>query len=111
MVQVEIMVFSGRPNPQFWLDSAEAAELGVMLARCEPGAVGEAPGLGYGGFVIRSTGRADLPAMLEVFNGIRLDPSRAGGTATLRDDAGIEAWLTAKARERGFGELLESLGR
>ena len=104
-VRVELDVFSGRPNPSWVLDTADAADLIAKVERLTRVEADAAPGaaprtLGYRGFTVF---RDDAP-WLHVGSGIvrRLDAT----SPALRDDAGIEAWLRAEAGLRGFGPLL-----
>ncbi|WP_157043166.1 hypothetical protein [Rhodopseudomonas palustris] len=54
VAQVEIDVFSGRPNPRFELDDGKAARLKSLLERPRRPFSGDPPdpGLGFRGFVV-----------------------------------------------------------
>jgi hypothetical protein len=54
MVQVELDIYSGRPNPSWVLDSEEEEELSKRLERLAPSPVGEPrTNLGYRGLILR----------------------------------------------------------
>ena len=59
-MDVELDIFSGRPNPAWPLDEAAAGELRRRLAALSPSPAGapEPPGLGYRGFVCTGSGEA-----------------------------------------------------
>ncbi|MGY1695687.1 MULTISPECIES: hypothetical protein [unclassified Geodermatophilus] len=107
--RVDLLVYSGRPNPTFELTPAEAEELGRRLDRLPPGAPpGEAPGLGYGGMVVTFDPSAGRPRPVTVRRGVTED---AAGPVTGRlDTEDVEGWLLALARRRGHAELLDALG-
>ncbi len=58
--QVEIDIFSGRPNPSFQLDQAATAELVKLLDNSKRGGAAPRDGLGFRGFVVRIEGRPDI---------------------------------------------------
>src|SRR5688572_17801214 len=105
-VTVELDAFSGRPNPEWTLSSAEAAELAALLRglpALSDSTPPEAP-LGYRGFWVRNPGgEQGIPERSYV--------SREGIVQVFDDDQrwrgfdgaeGVEAWLIELARERGF---------
>lgn len=110
VVRVELLVFSGRENPQWDLTDAEVAELARRVGELSPGPLPpEPPGLGYSGFLITTSGReAGLPEMMTVYHGVRLGPPGHGDSR--HDEGGLEQWLLEVAREHNYGELLDSLG-
>ena len=101
---VELLVYSGRPNPDFALTVAEADELMRRLEQSPPGGIPpDAPGLGYSGLLVTlESGHVTL------YHGILRE--RAGAPEYLRDTSGVEHWLLDIARERGHAELLAALG-
>lgn len=110
-VQVELDVFSGRPNPSWRLRAAERDQLfGLLRATKELGAVSTAPpGLGYRGLILRieSGGHAEL---LRVGDG-----AIAADGAVYRDNGrAVEAFLfavmPAKLKEQ-FDTVLPKLRR
>jgi hypothetical protein len=94
MFEVELDIFSGRPNPRWTLDGREEAELiERLLDRTVPIAAPSASDgkLGYRGFLLRATGATatalaarGLPTAFRVRDGI-------GQTI----DLGAESWLLA----------------
>lgn len=110
IVRVELLVFSGRENPQWDLTEAEVVELIRRVGELSPGRPPpEPPGLGYSGFLITTSGReAGLPETMTVYRGVRLGPPGHG--ASRHDEGGLEQWLLEVARQRNYGELLDALG-
>ena len=100
-MEIELDVFSGRPNPK-WLESPErAASVRRALASLVEAPVRPEPGnLGYRGFLIRQGG---LHA--RVYGGY-VTVTTNGVTRTFFDSAGLEPELITDASERGFGEVL-----
>lgn len=98
-VNVELDLFSGRPNPTLDLLPAEGDELLRLLSNV-PATTAEPtpPGLGYRGFLVshKATG-----ARFHVFGGIilRLD---GVGERRFQDLHGAERWLLARARGQGW---------
>jgi hypothetical protein len=99
-VEVQIDVFSGRPNPCWTLRGESVRALEQALGSLQPDSARQPPGLGYRGMVVVSPG-LELRAFDSVLT------LRRGGTETsFRDTGGLESRLLAQAREHGFGELL-----
>ncbi|WP_181787395.1 hypothetical protein [Streptomyces phytophilus] len=99
MIEIELDIFSGRPNPRWHLS---AAERNSFLQRALEGAVPMAPAsvsegkLGYRGFLVRATGDS-----AKVLKGRRLPTFfrvRDGLAASVDPDA--EAWLLDSAEPR-----------
>lgn len=107
---VELLVYSGRPNPSFELTSDEAAELVRRLDRLPPGGPPpEAPGLGYRGLLVTLAAPGDGPDQVTVYRGtVRLETAEVVDTRL--DTASIESWLLDLARQRGHADLVASLG-
>jgi hypothetical protein len=107
-VQVELDIFSGRPNPQ-WLFPA-AAVRGVVeqvMRSPDPAPAPPVPGLGYRGFIVSNPpGSQPLPAAIRVYNGTISLISRTGGGA-IQDSVGLERDLIADATRLGFGAVIE----
>lgn len=110
VVRVELLVFSGRENPQFVLSDAEVTELVRRAGELSTGPPPpQPPGLGYRGFRITTTDRrTGLPETMTVYRGVRLQS--ADEEATRRDDRGLEQWLLGLARQRDHGGLIDALG-
>jgi hypothetical protein len=100
-MEIELDVFSGRPNPT-WIASPErAASIAGALSSLPAAPARPEPGhLGYRGFVIRQRG---LHA--RVYGGY-VTVTTNGTTRTFFDSAGLEPELITDASERGFGEDL-----
>jgi hypothetical protein len=112
-VDVRLLIFSGRPDPQWTVEGDALQEL-VERARAavggEPACPPQPGGLGYRGFLIRHDEDAlELPRELAVFHGVVAE--RPGPRAShWRDAAGLERWLLDQARQQGHGEILAAAG-
>ena len=101
MVQIELDAFSGRPNPRWALDDAQAAELLALLADLPAATPRPRAALGYRGFLVHRGGA--------------LAPIRVGaGTVEIdgtshADRHGAEAWLLRNARARGWAAAVEGV--
>lgn len=106
--QVTLLIFSGRPDPELMLTADETERLvGHLKTALQGDEVNPPPerGLGYRGFLLR-----DLP-----LDELKRQPTRVfRRTVTLElgdrrswGDAGLEEWLLEKAKDSGYGELLE----
>ncbi len=97
-IEIEVDLYSGRPNPRFTLSAADAAELMQRLAglpRSSPGMSGPRHDLGYRG--VRIIGHD--PSLAEAFV--------SAGTVEIRGSAGqvhradpdltLERWLIDKS--------------
>jgi hypothetical protein len=108
-IEVELNIFSGRPNPKWSLSEVEVAALASKVAT-EAGFEVEssaAPQLGYRGIAIINSGRAPgLPDVIHAFGGV-LTIVDGGETSYRADVNELEQWLLSQARERGFGEVID----
>jgi hypothetical protein len=91
--EIEVLVYSGRPNPRAELDRSTEAELAKRLAELQPSehAFAPADGLGYRGLhvVSRSAARE-----VEISPGVVRVHDLDGRTRDLADPArGVERWL------------------
>jgi hypothetical protein len=112
-VQVRLLIFSGRPDPEWGVDAAalEALSERVRAAVGKERAYATEPGgVGYRGFLLQhEEAELDLPRHLVVFHGVIIE--RPGPAATYwRDVAGVEDWLLEDAWRRGHGEVLAEAG-
>ena len=105
-MQVEIDVYSGRPNPVWELDAVQSAELAAKLQALPAAGAGALPdGLGYRGLRLRpQTSGTAVPAaagLIEIGAG-RVHMTRADGTTRQLADPGraLERWLIDTARGR-----------
>ena len=103
-VEVEVDVFSGRPNPRWTLGADRARELLDLLRDLEPAERREPPGLGYRGFLLTTPG-----AKTRVFGGA-VSMMRDGDVVHFKDGHGVEQLLLRQAREHGYSDLLSTLG-
>lgn len=112
-VIVRLLIFSGRPDPEWNLDEGAIPKLRTRVqAVLKENKVDQAPtgGLGYRGFLVQNPAKVlDLPTEFIVFRGVLTE--RPGPQARhLQDTARIEEFLLEEARHRGFGELLDAAG-
>lgn len=112
-VSVRLLLFSGRPDPEWPLDEEAVAQLRDRLQRTVGGektSPQPSGGLGYRGFLVQNLARlAGLPATFTVFRRVLSEPP--GPSANhWRDTGTVEDWLLEQARERGFGKALEAFG-
>ena len=109
VARVELLVYSGRPNPSFELTWDETDELVRRLDRLPPGAaLPDAPGLGYGGLVVTLAGSGGQPHRVIAYRGVRVESSDSVDDRL--DIEGVEGWLLGIARRQGYADLLASLG-
>ena len=106
--EVEVDLYSGRPNPRFSLDAATEAELVRRIAALPPSGsrAGLREGLGYRGF--RIEGRVAAPfSQIVVSGGVVLIHDRAGGERQFADPGRtLERWLVeTSAAHLAPGEL------
>lgn len=112
---VRLFVFAGRPDPEFQLDEAAAADLLDRLGRIPQGQRPDAieavppppPQLGYRGLLVRLAD-VDVDQLL-VFGGV-VRFRRDGRQYSWRDTTGIEQALLEEAVRQGHQALLESVG-
>lgn len=108
---VRMLVFSGRPDPEWQLDADEDAALAARLATVRLGtrltaAGNPTPGrLGYRGFVINRPGRAAGTRDITIVRAGLVNDVRLTGSE-YRPDTGVEDELLDQARRRGFTHLI-----
>src|SRR5437588_2052835 len=106
-VEVELDVFSGRPNPRWVLAAEQAEKLLADLADRAPADPQEVPGLGYRGFVLNNLGQdRRIPHRLRVYDGVVTIIERDRETYE-QDRHGVERALLEYAERLGYGELIE----
>jgi hypothetical protein len=111
-VSVRLLIFSGRPDPEWALSGAEQDAITSrvrQLSRGEPAEPPPAGGLGYRGFVVMIAGVPDAPREVRVFRGL-VALQQGTRTTHTRDTAGLEELLLQDARRRELGKLLDAAG-
>ena len=109
-MRIELDVFSGRPNPEWTLTAAEAAELETMAAALP---IADAPpppfeGLGYRGIVARYP--ADPGWSLVAYRDTVRIRTLEGSEVREDPDARVERWLISTAGDAVDAGLLARLG-
>ncbi len=100
-MEIELDVFSGRPNPTWTASPDRAALMSRDLSSQADAPAQPEPGhLGYRGFIIR---QGALRA--RVYDG-HVFVTRNGTTRSFVDSTGLEAQLIDDARQRGFGDVI-----
>lgn len=93
--EVELEVFSGRPNPVWSLSGTEKSRLAELLSGLPSGEIRELPEpLGYRGFAVTLTHADARVTQIRVYKGeVRVE---AGGAATALADPErtLERWLS-----------------
>jgi hypothetical protein len=102
-VEVQLDVFSGRPNPRWTLSADRVKELEERLQALEQAEEREPPGLGYRGFLLSGDGDIQLRAFDST-----IAVTAAGRTSFFKDARGLEELLLDQARQHGYGELVEA---
>jgi hypothetical protein len=109
-VSVSLLVFSGRPDPEWTLDEQTAGQLAERVKKTLSGEqVRTEPigGLGYRGFTVRTQrSLLGLPTEFTVYQDV-LTVEPGPKAVHWRDTGGVEDWLLSQARERGFGDFLD----
>lgn len=110
---VRLLIYSGRPNPEWRLTSNELHELTTRLDKIVHGQRVERPSLppgGYQGFLVflDETGVGDPPSFL-VFSDTVIEQPGPEARAWA-DVSSLESWLLEEASRRGFDKQLHALG-
>ena len=102
-IEVQLDIFSGRPNPR-WTVSGEAADrLWGLVERSELTEPQEPPDLGYRGFLLLTV----VEAIRAFDSTLAIQSSRGEKPEYFRDTGGIEDLLLAQARDLGYGEVID----
>jgi hypothetical protein len=105
-VEVELDLFSGMPNPTWFLTHAEADSFMKTLAALPPTPAAELSGnLGYRGFIVRVTEGAEA-RLIHIQRGI---VHMATGTTSIYahdDDQELERWLLNTGKPHLKDEIL-----
>src|SRR5438874_9009950 len=106
-IEVELDIFSGRPNPRWMLSREQAGRLHDQFSERIPAEPQEAPGLGYRGFVLTNLGQDRcIPHRFRVYSSVVTVMER-GGTTYYRDTQSLEEVLLAHARQLGYGDVID----
>lgn len=109
---VRLLIFSGRPDPEWSLDEGQLKELTELLTAALGGQKIHPPpegGLGYRGFLLRDVPVDDKPSEVSVFRRVITERRRGRETHWL-DTSGVEDWLLEVARRQGHGDALDWAG-
>ncbi len=112
-IEIEIDIFSGRPNPRWALSAGNAVELTNRLKSTLPTIDGPQPQprLGYRGFVLyRADANGTVRPWLRVFKGTISD-LMGEDLHSYHDIVALEDWLIELAGEAGFGALLNTVNK
>jgi hypothetical protein len=113
VIKVRLMVFSGRPDPEWEADDALLNEITTKYRESrdrKESAEAPRPVLGYRGFLIENGAKLEsLPENLIVSKGTITERAN-GRDVSWKDTAGLEQTLLSFAKERDFAEILEQLG-
>lgn len=107
-VSVELLVFSGMPNPSWTLSETQAKELWALVDKLSITSNGLAPDqLGYSGFLVKATHALSDVSMLKVFRGVLEITTK--NQVLYRQDPGreIEHWLLKTAAPQVDAELYD----
>ena len=112
-LKVSLLIFSGLPDPEWIIEENDMPLINELFKTIRDKETVDKPflsKLGYRGFLVQNNSDFDeIPKEFIVYKGIVLDKP---GPKELcwRDSAGIEKYLLAEARRRGYGDLLDEAG-
>jgi len=111
MLEVELDIFSGMPNPTWILTNAEADSFVKQLEALPPTSARELSGnLGYRGFIVQVTQGADRQ-LVRVQRGT-VQISKGGTNVYAHDkDRNLERWLLNTGKPHLKSELLQIVER
>lgn len=104
-INVELDVFSGRPNPSWVLEKEDAESVSKMLQNLPISQKSIPIGdLGYRGFILTTNEKQTFRIYATVVYK-ETEPKEI-----LLDENNVERLLLKMANEKGYGNILESLG-
>jgi hypothetical protein len=104
-ITVEVLIFSGRPNPTWQLEDTN--QLPVLKAKLKdlPKAFDKEPAewsrLGFGGFLIHGGEAVGLPGEIRIYQGV-IKAGHGNQTKYLKDLDGVEQRLLDEARKQSL---------
>ena len=108
-ITVEVMVFSGRPNPTWQLQDTKALEKLKAKAKDLPEAFTAEPAewsrLGFAGFLIRGGASMGLPDVIRVYQGV-VKAGHGEGAKYLKDLTRLEQSLIDEAKQQPLHPLV-----
>ncbi len=113
-IEIEIDIFSGRPNPSWMLGPAEAEELMTHLRQHRlPPSDDPQPqlGLGFRGFVLHQTDAYGRMHPWLWVGGGTISVLTGSARRNFCDIVGLEDWLVELAKRAGYGALLNDVGK
>ncbi|MFQ6120772.1 MAG: hypothetical protein ACE5KE_12930 [Methanosarcinales archaeon] len=106
-IKVVLDIFSGCPNPTWWLSETQVDELKAKLGAFPLAQPMTPPGLGYRGMkIINYSNITNLPERIIAYNGV-LTIKEDGKINYYEDTNKIEEWLLDLARKRGYSDTIE----
>ncbi len=110
-VEVELDIFSGRPNPRWPMRADQVPVLATLVDTAPRVAPAEPPGLGYRGFVIHQiTDNPAVPPTMRVYGGT-ITATIAGDQVSMADEQDLEQLLLSDAHLMGYGPLVATVSR
>lgn len=108
-LQVNLGIFSGRPDPTWTTTTAELDGLTLeAIRRLPPVDTFPATGLGYHGFfIIFLDADGNQTAWLQVYDGVIALSTTETEVQYYRDELGLETLLLSQARTHGYGDLID----
>ena len=104
-VTVEVLIFSGRPNPTWPLQNTNRLETLKAELKDLPEAFKEQPAgwprLGFRGFRIRGGEALGLPGEIQVYRGV-IKTGQGKAAKFLKDSIGLEQSLIAESKQRAL---------
>lgn len=108
---VEVLIFSGRPNPTWQLQDQDCLRRLKAKLKDQPEAFKAEPAewsrLGFTGFRIRGGEALGLPGEMRIYQGI-LKTGKGKESKFLKDASGVEQSLIAEAKKQGLEQAVRN---
>ncbi len=102
-MEVELLVFSGRPNPKWVISGAQASDMLKRIRSLRTTATEvRAPDLGFRGFMLRYA-----ETVCCIYRR-RVTVAVVNGKRTYQDTTGVESALRQQATRLGFQKLMDA---